>query len=78
MCSQLRSPLLENELGEQVRKSISTLNGSDMVRMKQLKELYLTEGTATKLGETYKKSLKTLKEDINNTANKNVGTDGQT
>ena len=52
MCSQLRSPLLENELGEQVRKSISTLNNSDMVRMKQLKELYLTEGTATKLGET--------------------------
>ena len=52
MCSQLRSPLLENELGEQVRKSISTLNNSDVVRMKQLKELYLTEGTATKLGET--------------------------
>ena len=52
MCSQLRSPLLENELGEQVRKSISTLNSSDMVRMKQLNELYLTEGTATELGET--------------------------
>ena len=52
MCSQLRSPLLENELGEQVRKSISTLNGSDMVRMKQLNELYLTEGNATELGET--------------------------
>lgn len=52
MCSQLRSPLLENELGEQVRKSISILNGSDMVRMKQLNELYLTEGTATELGET--------------------------
>ena len=52
MCSQLRSPLLENELGEQVRKRIPTLNNSDIVRMKQLKELYLTAGTATKLGET--------------------------
>ena len=54
MCLQLRSPLLENELGEQVRKSIPTLSNSDIVRMKQLKELYLTEGTATKLGETKK------------------------
>ena len=52
MCSQLRSPLLENELGEQVRESISTLNNSNIVRIKQLKELCLTVGTATKLSET--------------------------
>ena len=35
-------------------------------------------GTATKLSKTGKKTLKTLKEGINNTANTKEGMDGQT
>ena len=35
-------------------------------------------GTATKLGETLKRTLKTLKEGINNTADTKEGMDGQT
>ena len=37
-----------------------------------------TVQTTTELSEILKKLLKTLKEGINNTANTNVGTDGQT